>query len=156
MLLDVQLIICIMVEDGHRHNLTKRCFHWFYNIVEYVGIRPPRLWLHYLSCSLSRESIHQLLHPVVHEHGGVIQELGVGDFLSVDEEAVGHQRVPVVEMAELHGDAVIVLKTHIEEQGGIELEIQQVTAQVLHVLFYDDLDDLAWVEKTKPNSAKLY
>ncbi len=90
----------------------------------------------YLSCRLSREGIHQFLHPVVHEERGVVKKLGVRDFISVDVEAVRHQRVPVVEVAELQSDAVAVLETRIEEQGRVELQLQQVTAQLLHVLFY--------------------
>lgn len=83
----------------------------------------------------------------MHEERCVVKKLRVGDVISVDEKAVGHQRVPVVEVAELHGDTVAVLETLIEEQGGIELQLQQVTAQLLHVLFNDNVDDLPWVGK---------
>lgn len=67
--------------------------------------------------------------------------------ISINEEAVRHQWVPVVEVAELQSDAVAVLETLIEKQGGIELQLKQVTTQMLHVLFYYDVDYLPW--KTK-------
>lgn len=101
----------------------------------------------YLSSRLPRESVHQLLHAVVHEDGGVVQELGVWDFISVNEKAVWHQRVPVVEMAELQGDAVSVLETHVEEQGGVIGQLQMVATQVLHVLLYNDVDYLTWEQE---------
>ena len=83
------------------------------------------------------------------EDRGVVKKLGVRDFIPIDDEAVRHHWVPVVELAELQGDAVAVLERHIEEQGGIELQLQQVTAQMLHILFYYYLDDLPWVAKNK-------
>lgn len=63
--------------------------------------------------------------------------------VSVDEEAVGHQRVPVVEVAELQSDAVAVLETLAKEQRRIELQLKQVAAQMLHVIFDDDVDYFA-------------
>lgn len=82
------------------------------------------------------------------EEGAVVDELRVRDVLPVDEEAVRHERVPVVEVGELQSDAVAVLETCVEEQGGIELEVQQVTTQVLHVLFYYNVDSLSCGTKT--------
>lgn len=70
------------------------------------------------------------------------------DFISVNEEAVRYQRVPVVEVAELQSDAVAVLETCVEEQGGIELELEQVTTQMLHVLFNYNVDYFSWGTKT--------
>lgn len=77
------------------------------------------------------------------EDGGVVHKLGEGDLVSVDEEAVGHQRVPVVELAELQSDAVAVLETLAKEQRRIELQLKQVAAQMLHVVFDDDVDYFA-------------
>lgn len=96
----------------------------------------------YLSCRLSRESIHQFLHPVMHDDGGVVQELGVGDIVSINEEAVRHQWVPVVKVAELQSDAVTVLDTLIEKQRGIERQLEEIAAQMLHILFDYDVDYL--------------
>lgn len=62
------------------------------------------------------------------QDGGVVQKLGVRDFFSVDEEAVRHEWVPVVEVGELQGDAVSVLEAHSEEQGGVVLQLQVVAA----------------------------
>lgn len=83
----------------------------------------------------------------MHEEGGVVHKLGVRDVISINEEAVRHQWVPVVEVAELQSDAVAVLETLIEKQRGVELQLKQVTTQMLHVLFYYDVDYLPW--KTK-------
>lgn len=91
---------------------------------------------------MTGEGIHQLLHPKVHEEGRVVNELGVQDFMSIDEKAVRHQWVPVVEVAELQSDAVAVLETLFEEQRGIKLQLQQITAQMLHILFDYDVDYL--------------
>lgn len=99
---------------------------------------------YYLSCVLSGERIHQLLHTIMHKDGGVVNKLGVWDLVSVDEKAVGHQWVPVIELAELQGDAVTVLKARVEEQGGVKFQLQHVAAQLLHVLFDYNLDDLTW------------
>lgn len=81
------------------------------------------------------------------EYRGVVNKLGVRDLVPADREAVGHQRVPVVELAELQGDAVAVLELRPEEQRGIELQLQQVTAQLLHVLLHYDVDGLSWKAK---------
>lgn len=88
----------------------------------------------YLASDLSGEGVHNLLNAVVCEDGGVVQELLVRQLVSIDDEAVRHQRVPVVEVGELQGDTVPVLEVGIKEQGGIELQVQQVAAEVLHVL----------------------
>lgn len=74
----------------------------------------------------------------------VEEELRIRQLVSVDVEGVGHQRVPVVELAEFQRDAVPVLEVGVEEHGGIELELQQVAAQVLHVLLYHNPYGLAW------------
>ncbi len=97
----------------------------------------------YLSCRLSRESVHKFLHPKVRENGGVEKKLRVLDFFPINEKAVRHQWVPVVEYAELQSDAVAVLVTCIEEHFGIELKLQQVTTQLLHILFYYNADCLS-------------
>ncbi len=44
------------------------------------------------------------------EDRGVENELRVVNVLSIDLEAVRHERVPVVKLTELHGNAVLVLK----------------------------------------------
>lgn len=83
------------------------------------------------------------------EDGGVVNKFGVWDFISIDKKAVGHQWVPVVEVAELQSNAVAVLETRVEQQRGIELQLQQVTTQMLHVLFDYDVDYLPWRTETK-------
>lgn len=88
----------------------------------------------YLASDLPGEGVHNLLNAVVCEDGGVVEKLLVRQLVSVDDKGVGHQRVPVVEVAELQSDAVPVLEVGIEEQGGIELQLQHVAAEVLHVL----------------------
>lgn len=98
--------------------------------------------LGYLSCRLSGESIHQFLHPVMHDDGGVVDELGVGDIVSINEEAVRHQWVPVVKVAELQSDAVTVLDALIEKQRGIERQLEEIATQMLHILFDYDVDYL--------------
>lgn len=60
--------------------------------------------------------------------------------VSVDEEAVGHQWVPVVQVAELQSDAVAVLETLAKEQRRIKLQLKQIAAQMLHVILDYDVD----------------
>lgn len=96
----------------------------------------------YLASDLPGEGGHNLLDAVVREDGGVVEELLVRQLVSVDDEAVGHERVPVVEVAELQSDAVPVLEVGIEEQGGVELQLQHVAAEVLHVLLDHYFDGL--------------
>lgn len=98
--------------------------------------------VYYLASSLPGEGFHHLIDAVVHENGGVVDELLVRELVAVNHKAVGHQRVPVVELAELQSDAVPVLEVGIKEQGGVELQAQQVSAQVLHILLYHYLDGL--------------
>lgn len=81
---------------------------------------------------------------MVHQYGGVEQELLIAVVLGAHREGVGHERVPVVEMVELQGDAVLVLELDAEQQLWVELELQEVAAQLLHVLLDDDLDGLPW------------
>lgn len=90
----------------------------------------------YLSSNLPREGVHQLLDAVVRENRSVEEELRVRQFISVNKEAVRHQRVPVVELAELQRDTVPILEVGVKQQGGIKLELQQVSTEVLHVLLY--------------------
>lgn len=80
---------------------------------------------------------------MVCEDRRVEQELCVRKLLSVYVEAVGHQRVPVVELAELQRDAVPVLEMRVKQQGGVKLQLQKVAAQVLHILLYHDSNRLA-------------
>lgn len=80
----------------------------------------------------------------MHEDGGVVKKLGVRDIIAINEEAVRHQWVPVVEVAELQSNAVAVLEMLIEKQRGIELQLKQVTTQMLHILLYYDVDYLPW------------
>lgn len=90
----------------------------------------------YLASSLPGEGVHQLLNAVVCENRRVEDELRVRQFISINEEAVWHQRVPVVELAELQSDTVAILEVGVKEQGGIKLQLQQVSTEVLHVLLY--------------------
>lgn len=50
----------------------------------------------------------------------------------------------MVELVELHGDPVAVLELGAEQQLGVELELQEIATQLLHVLLDDDLDGLPW------------
>lgn len=61
------------------------------------------------------------------EDGTIVEKLGVWDVISINEEAVGHQGVPVVKLDKLLSDAVTVLELLFEEQGGIELQFEQIT-----------------------------
>lgn len=98
--------------------------------------------VYYLASSLPGEGVHHLINAVVCENGGVVEELLVRVLVAINHKAVRHQRVPVVELAELQSDAVPVLEVGIKEQGGVELQAQQVSAEVLHVLLYHYLDGL--------------
>lgn len=52
--------------------------------------------------------------------------------------------MPAVELVELHGDTVAILELDAEQQLRVELELQEVAAQLLHVLLDHDLDGLPW------------
>lgn len=77
----------------------------------------------YLASSLSREGIHQLVHAVVCKNRSVEEELCVRHFISVNKEAVRHQGVPVIELAELKSDTVPILELGVEQQGRIKLQL---------------------------------
>lgn len=98
----------------------------------------------YPASALAREGVHQGLDPIVHEHGGVEQELLVAVVLGAHLEGVGHERVPVVELVELHGDTVAILELGAEQQLGVKLQPQEVAAQLLHVFLNHNLDGLPW------------
>lgn len=104
----------------------------------------PKSVVSHLAGNLTSESVHQLLNAVVCEDRRVEKELWVWQFVSVNEEAVRHQRVPVVELAELQGDAVAVLELWVEQQGWIKFQLQQVSTKVLYVLLDHDFYRLTW------------
>lgn len=83
-----------------------------------------------------------------------MEKPGVWDVVSIDEEAVRHQGVPVVKVDKLHSDAIAVLELLFEEQGGIKLQLEQITAELLHVFFNYDLNCFSW--KTKANIQSGY
>lgn len=110
----------------------------------------------YLSGRLPRKCVHQLFYAVVQKQRGVEGETRVRNVIPIHMEAVRHQRVPVVQVAELEGDTIAVLEALAEEQRGIKLEFEQVAAQVLHVLFRDNLDDLTCRgQENKTHSAEV-
>lgn len=94
--------------------------------------------------SLLGKGLHQGLHAIVQEHGGVVEKLLVAVRFPLDDEGVRHQPVPVIELVELHRDAIPVLELPPEQQLGVKLEAQEVPAEVLDVVFNDDLDGLPW------------
>lgn len=55
--------------------------------------------------------------------------------------------MPVIQVVELHGDAVAVLELGSEQQFRVKLELQEVATQLLHVLFNDDLDGFTCTEE---------
>lgn len=62
----------------------------------------------------------------------------------VDSDAVGDERVPVVEVVELCVDAVVVLEVGAVGEVRLKGEAQVVLTEMLHVVLNGDLDDLAW------------
>lgn len=98
----------------------------------------------YPAGALAREGIHQGLDPVVRQHGGVEQELLIAVLLGTHPEGVWHERVPVVQLVELHGDAVAVLELGAKQQLRVELQLQEVATQLLHILLNHNLDGLPW------------
>ena len=80
---------------------------------------------------------------MVGHHRRVEDKLLVAVHLLLDVEGLGHQRMPVVQGVELGGDAVLVLEALVEQQLRVELELEVVAAQVLHVILDHDLDGLA-------------
>jgi len=109
----------------------------------------------YLASNLPREGIHHLLHAVVCENRRVEKELCVCELVSVYMEAVRHQRVPVVELAELQRDAVAILEVTVEQQRGVKLQLQKVATEVLHVLLYHDSDCLT-CEKYREDAKRTH
>lgn len=107
----------------------------------------------YPSCYLLGKGLHQCLHAVVHEHGGVVEELLVAVLLPLDDEGVGHQPVPVIELVELHRDAIPVLELGPKQQLGVELEAQVVPTEVLDVVFNNYLNGLPWAGEKKQLAA---
>lgn len=98
----------------------------------------------YPSCNLLGKGFHQRLHAVVQEHGGVVEELLVVVLFPLDDEGVGHQPMPVIELVELHRDAIPVLELRPKQQLGVKLEAEEVPTEVLDVVFNDDLNGLPW------------
>lgn len=52
--------------------------------------------------------------------------------------------MPVVEVVELSVDAVVVLEVGAVGQMGFKGQAEFVLTEMLHVVLYRDLDDLAW------------
>lgn len=77
-------------------------------------------------------------------HGGVEDKLLVVVLHLFDVKRVGHQRVPVVQGVELRRDAVLVLETLVEEELWVELELEVVATEMLHVVLNHDLDGLTY------------
>lgn len=84
-----------------------------------------------------------MCESVFEEDGVVVEKLFEGVLLVFDVEGVGQQGVPVVERVEFSGNAVLILELLVEEELGVELEFEVVTAQVLHVVLDHDLDGLS-------------
>lgn len=89
----------------------------------------------YLASRLPREGIHHLFNAIVCENRCVEEELFIRQFVSINKEAVGHQSMPVVELAELQRDTVPILEVGVKQQRGIKFQLEQVSAEVLHILF---------------------
>lgn len=56
--------------------------------------------------------------------------------------------MPVVERVKLGGDPILILESLVEEKLRIELELEVVAAQVLHVILDYDLDGFPCRKKT--------
>ncbi len=76
-------------------------------------------------------------------HRGVEDKLFVAVILLLNVEGIRHQRVPVVQGVELRRNAVLVLEALVEEQLGVKLELEVISAQVLHVVLDHNLDGLS-------------
>lgn len=100
----------------------------------------------YPSCNLLGKGFHQCLHTIVQEHGGVVEELLVAVLFLLDDEGVRHQPVPVIELVELHRNAIPVLELLPKQQLRVKLEAQVVPTEVLDIVFNDDLNGLPWAE----------
>lgn len=97
----------------------------------------------YPSGDLLGKGLHEVADAVLSHDRRVEDELFVVVFFLLDVESVRHQRVPVVQGVELGRDAVLVLEALVEQQLGVELELEVVATQVLHVVLDDNLDGLA-------------
>lgn len=97
----------------------------------------------YPSSDLLGKGLHEVADAVLSHYRRVEDELFVVVFFLLDVESIRHQRVPVVQGVELGCNAVLVLEALVEQQLGVELELEVVAAQVLHVVLDDNLDGLA-------------
>lgn len=98
----------------------------------------------YLAGALPGEGLHHFVNAVVRNQWSVVEELLVRHLIAIDEECVRHQRVPVVELTELQSDAVPVLELAAKQQHGVELQLEKVSTELLHVLLYHYLYGLSW------------
>lgn len=57
------------------------------------------------------------------QNGGVEHEPIIGNLSSINEEAVGHEWMPVIKLIKLHGNSVLVLEFGAEEQGWIKFQL---------------------------------
>lgn len=90
-------------------------------------------------------------------HYRVIEDkLFVAVLLLFDVKTVRHQRVPVVQGIEFRCDAVLILKTFLEQQLWVKLELEVIAAQVLHVVFDHNLDGLSYKIKNFDIRELLY
>lgn len=94
------------------------------------------------SSDLLGERLHQGADAVFGHHRRVEDKLLVVVLGPFDVERVGHQRVPVVQAVELRRDAVLVLEALVEEELGVELELEVVATEMLHVVLDHNLDGL--------------
>lgn len=76
-------------------------------------------------------------------YSGVEDKLLITVIFLLNVESIRHQWVPVVQGVELGCNAVLVLEALVEEQLGVKLELEVISAQVLHVVLDNNLDGLS-------------
>lgn len=103
----------------------------------------------YSACYLLGERLHQVAYPIVRHNRGVEKELLVAVDVILDVEVIGHERVPVVKGVKLSRNAVLVLEMLVKEELRIELKLEVVGTQVLHIFLNDDLDRLTYRKEKK-------
>lgn len=98
----------------------------------------------YPSSNLLGKRIHKVADAVLSHYRGVEDKLFVVVFFLLNVKCVRHQWVPVVQGVELGCNAVLVLEALVEQQLWVKLELEVIAAEVLHVVFYHNLDGLSY------------
>ncbi len=98
----------------------------------------------YPSSNLFGEGLNQAVDAMVCQYRCVEEKLLIIVDFILDVKFIRHKGVPVVKSVELRRDPVLVLETLVEEKFRIKLELKVVSTEMLHIIFNDNFDRLAY------------